>query len=89
MTERTLMCLSCDSEYTIEYDEDAVSGKDCYCPFCGHMNDLAFIFAIYRGGDFCLCAVRTHENADIARLSAACCIKHGAVENDTVTLIDA
>jgi len=33
--ERTLQCVSCDSEYTIEYDEDAVTGKDCYCPFCG------------------------------------------------------
>lgn len=40
MTERTLMCVSCDSEYTIEYDEDAVMGKDCYCPFCGHMYDF-------------------------------------------------
>lgn len=34
------MCVSCDSEYTIEYDEDAVMGKDCYCPFCGHMYDF-------------------------------------------------
>jgi len=40
MIERTLMCVSCDSEYTIEYDEDAVSGKDCYCPFCGHLYDF-------------------------------------------------
>jgi hypothetical protein len=40
MMERTLQCVSCDSEYTIEYDEDAVTGKDCYCPFCGHMYDF-------------------------------------------------
>ena len=40
MSERTLQCVSCDSEYTIEYDEDAVTGKDCYCPFCGHMHDF-------------------------------------------------
>jgi len=40
MTERTLMCVSCDSEYTIEYDEDAVMGKDCYCPFCGFEMDV-------------------------------------------------
>lgn len=40
MTQRTLMCVSCDSEYTIEYDEDAVMGKDCYCPFCGFEIDV-------------------------------------------------
>jgi len=40
MIERTLMCVSCDSEYTIEYDEDAVAGKDCYCPFCGFEIDI-------------------------------------------------
>jgi len=40
MIERTLQCVSCDSEYTIEYDEEAVVGKDCYCPFCGHLYDF-------------------------------------------------
>lgn len=40
MIERILQCVSCDSEYTIEYDEEAVVGKDCYCPFCGHLYDF-------------------------------------------------
>jgi len=40
MIERTLQCVSCDSEYKIEYDEEAVVGKDCYCPFCGHLYDF-------------------------------------------------
>ena len=40
MIDRTLQCVSCDSEYTIEYDEEAVVGKDCYCPFCGHLYDF-------------------------------------------------
>ena len=31
----TIECNSCDSIYTIKYDDSSVDGMPCYCPFCG------------------------------------------------------
>jgi NAD-dependent SIR2 family protein deacetylase len=35
MTRKTMECISCGAEATIEFDIDQMNQEPVYCPFCG------------------------------------------------------
>jgi RNA polymerase-binding transcription factor DksA len=38
---KTVICEECDSEYTIKYARNMVSGTATYCVFCGEAMEVA------------------------------------------------
>jgi len=38
---KNIICEECDSEYTIKYARNMVSGAPVYCTFCGEAMDVA------------------------------------------------